>query len=291
MTRTTTRRRAVEPAAAPETEAPAEASAQAPEPAPEPAFDPAPAVSAGPTDMPPEIAAAIVQVMGEIEKLKKSEHNAHAKYNYVSADAFFEAVGPLCSRAGLAILQDETDVEIIQGGGNRTPWLKVGYDFTLVHRSGKTYGPLHRTVMVPANGAQAFGSSSTYTLKQFQRALFQIPTGDKDDADQNPHEPLPESRSNLHGVPPSKQPRERKAGTPGDPGLPTLYLFDENGVIVGEYSRASEFLDALEKRMFEEEAVGWWMRHADVARGIARVHPQAKERIANLEAMATRHAA
>jgi hypothetical protein len=37
--------------------------------------------------------------------------------------------------------------------------------------------------MVPARGAQAFGSAQSYALKQFMRSLFQIPTGDKEDAD------------------------------------------------------------------------------------------------------------
>ena len=37
--------------------------------------------------------------------------------------------------------------------------------------------------MVQATGAQAFGSAQSYALKQFLRSLFMIPTGDKDDPD------------------------------------------------------------------------------------------------------------
>ena len=45
--------------------------------------------------------------------------------------------------------------------------------------------------MVPARGAQAFGAAQSYALKQFMRSLFQIPTGDREDADFGAPERLP----------------------------------------------------------------------------------------------------
>src|SRR5688500_17369809 len=59
----------------------------------------------GGTRIPAEIAQAIGQVMTGIKSLPKSEHNGHAGYNFASIDAFLSAVGPLCSAAGLIVLQ------------------------------------------------------------------------------------------------------------------------------------------------------------------------------------------
>jgi hypothetical protein len=46
-----------------------------------------------------------------------------------------------------------------------------------------------------AMGAQAFGAAQAYTLKQFERSLFQIATGDSEDADFNEQTNLPRHSS------------------------------------------------------------------------------------------------
>jgi hypothetical protein len=187
--------------------------------------------------MPAEVAAAISQVMGGIKTLGKDHTNQHQKYDFVSTDRFLAAVNPLCAQAGLVILQDEQSAEISTaettdqyGKTKVTSWLTARYAFMLAHKGGGIFGPLHRTVMVQANGAQAFGSAQSYALKQFMRSLFQIPTGDKDDADLQPAEELPH-RGNGKGKPESddtKRAREMYAGIakaigeathPGDPAL------------------------------------------------------------------------
>lgn len=150
------------------------------------------------TAIPAEVSAAIVTVMANIKTLGKEDTNTFQKYDFVSVDRFLEAVGPLCASAGLVILQEEDSVDVSTkettddyGKTKTSAWLTIRYAFTFAHSSGAVYGPLHRTVMVPANGAQAFGSAQSYALKQFMRAQFQIPTGDKDDADHQPATPLP----------------------------------------------------------------------------------------------------
>ncbi len=136
-------------------------------------------------DMPEVVAGAINAVMGEVKRLLRSERNREAGYRFASIDDFLAAVNPLCAEAGLIILQDELDARLVNDGGNSLDrsWLWTTFSFTLAHKSGSIYGPLTRSVMVPARGAQAFGSAQSYTLKQFMRSLFQIPTGDKEDAD------------------------------------------------------------------------------------------------------------
>ncbi|MDH3233422.1 MAG: ERF family protein [Alphaproteobacteria bacterium] len=135
--------------------------------------------------MPEVVAGAVNAVMSDVKRLLKSERNRQAGYKFASIDDFLAAVNPLCAEAGLIILQDELDARLVNDGGNSfdRSWLWTTFTFTLAHKSGAIYGPLTRSVMVPARGAQAFGSAQSYALKQFMRSLFQIPTGDKEDAD------------------------------------------------------------------------------------------------------------
>jgi hypothetical protein len=135
--------------------------------------------------IPEAVAGAINMVMGRIKGLLRTERNRVGGYRFASIDDFLGAVNPLCAKAGLIILQDELDARLVHDGTelNQRSWLWATFTFTLAHKSGALYGPLTRSVMVPAAGAQSFGAAQSYALKQFMRSLFQIPTGDGDDAD------------------------------------------------------------------------------------------------------------
>lgn len=172
------------------------------------------------TPIPEAVAAAINAVMGKIKTLSKDDSNKFGKYDFVSTDKFLAAVNPLCAEAGLIILQDEEtysvetrEMEDDYGKVKTKSYLTLRFSFILAHKTGASWGPLHRTIMVPANGAQAFGSAQSYALKQFLRSLFQISTGDKDDADLQPDDPLPA--------------QTRKQAPPKAPPKPAGDLVDE----------------------------------------------------------------
>ena len=57
---------------------------------------------------------------------------------------------------------------------------RVQYAFTVRHSGGTSVGPIRRSVMVQAFGAQSCGAAMAYALKQFMRSLFLIPTGEPD---------------------------------------------------------------------------------------------------------------
>lgn len=164
--------------------------------------------------MPPKVAAAISAVMNEVPKLGKGEKNSHGGYNFASIDDFLEAVRPLCAKHGLIILQDEDSFETKEGAGKDGKaklWLVIRFSYTLAHISGETWGhrPV-RTVMVDGSmGSQAFGAAQSYALKNFERALFQIATGDKEDADNNPADNLPPIDKATKAV--RKPPAEKEA--------------------------------------------------------------------------------
>jgi hypothetical protein len=142
---------------------------------------------------PPRVAGAIAQVMAGVTTLGKGNENKHGNYKFAGIDDFLEVTRPLCAAAGLIIFQDEDTCEII--GGDK-PWLKITYTFRLTHASGETWdGTIRRTIMVDARmGAQAFGAAQSYVLKQFMRSLFQMATGDGEDADSHAQSELPKER-------------------------------------------------------------------------------------------------
>lgn len=174
-------------------------------------------VSAG---MPPAIASALCKVMMAAKQLGYDSSNAHSNYKYVSADKFFSVFGPICADAGLVIIMDEDSAEIAGATGKDgkvSSWLKTRYKFTFAHESGAVYGPVFRTVMVLANGAQAFGSAQTYLLKQFLRATFLVPTGERDEVDDQPSDELPRSGAVAPSAPPkpqTAQPSPPQSGAP-----------------------------------------------------------------------------
>lgn len=132
---------------------------------------------------PPKLAAALCKVSASVRQLGKSERNQFAKYDFVSVDKFYAVVGSLMAEQGVHCIPDCADSEVIANAKTGKPLLRERWAFTLLHESGEVAGPYHRTVTVPAEGAQAHGSSESYAQKQFLRGVFRVPTGDKDDAD------------------------------------------------------------------------------------------------------------
>lgn len=132
-----------------------------------------------------EIFAAIAKAMAEVKRINKDSRNNEQKYDFASVDDFLAMTGPICAAQGLIILMDETECEPFerQGKYGATAWLRIVFTITVMHVSGQSLSPARRTVEVIRTGAQSFGSAQSYALKQFLRALLQIPTGDKDDPD------------------------------------------------------------------------------------------------------------
>lgn len=141
-------------------------------------------------NFPPKVAAAVAQVMSGVKTLKKDQENQHARYKFAGIDDFLEATRPLCAEAGLIIIQDEDGFDVVGDG-----WLMMRYSFHLAHSSGEMWeGAIRRTIMVQAKmGSQAFGAAQSYVLKQFMRSLFQMATGDGEDADSHEQRDLPKT--------------------------------------------------------------------------------------------------
>ena len=137
--------------------------------------------------MPEPIAKAVCQVISKMGVLGKDNKNAFHNYDYASIDDFIKFVHEHCAEAGLFIIPQEAReperVEMKNKKNEPVLMWSARFAFILVSKCGETYGPIYKTVLVEANGAQAAGASQSYALKQFLRCLFLIPTGDKDDPD------------------------------------------------------------------------------------------------------------
>lgn len=133
-----------------------------------------------------DVHAGILAVMASLGTLAKGNENKFDNYNYASIDDFIAFVRGHCVDAGVYIEQDEIDcdlVDVSKKDGKPMAMWRVKFAFTMRHAGGTSIGPIRRSVMVQANGAQAAGSAQSYALKQFMRGQFLIPTGDGDDPD------------------------------------------------------------------------------------------------------------
>lgn len=131
------------------------------------------------------IYAALAAAMADVKRLAKESRNVEQKYNFASVDDFLAMTGPICAQHGLIVCMDEDEVVEFERQGKYGPsfWLRIRFVLTVCHVSGECLPPMRRTVEVIRTGAQSFGSAQSYAIKQFLRALLQIPTGDNDDAD------------------------------------------------------------------------------------------------------------
>jgi hypothetical protein len=125
--------------------------------------------------MPEAIAKSMTKVSAEVEGLVKDQDNNYAKYKFVSHDQIKMKVGKLMAKHGLIVVANETASEV------RDKSLYCEFEFWIYHESGVDYGPIRRTVQVPATGAQAYGTACSYAQKYFLRDIFQIPTGEQED--------------------------------------------------------------------------------------------------------------
>lgn len=198
---------------------------------------------------PPKIAAAVVQVMKALGTLAKERENAFDHYEYASIDDFIDHVrGPMIE-AGLFIIPSEAREaethEVTKKDGKPMVIWTARFAFTLVHESGESYGPIYKTVPVQFNGAQAAGSSQSYAMKQLQRGLFLIKTGDKDDPDKEKIDisSKGEQQTDLQKLANSIRKKLREAPDEGALGLVWNDCEIDRELIRGASSAAHDFLE------------------------------------------------
>ena len=151
-----------------------------------------PASRKQPVELPPpparvgSIAIAIARIMQEVGTIPKDGYNKFHQYKFMKADDLIARVSPLMAAQGLVILQTEVD-RVLFDGGNA---VAIKYAFTLMHASGEVYPErLYQTGVSRCRDSKggyddkSFNKCHTAARKYMLIALFQVPTGDVDDAD------------------------------------------------------------------------------------------------------------
>jgi hypothetical protein len=130
-----------------------------------------------------DVNAGVLAVMAGLGTLAKERTGKGVNYSFASIDDFLQFVRAHCHEAGIFIEQDELEarmVDVAKGDGKMMAMWWATYAFTVRHVGGTSIGPMRRSVMVQAFGAQSCGAAMAYALKQFMRSLFLIPTGEAD---------------------------------------------------------------------------------------------------------------
>ena len=155
-------------------------------PAPiEPAQPPARAAKFASTRI-DKIATAISAVMSEVGVVSKDGHNKFHGYRYAQMQDVLQRLTPLLAKHGLMIMQTEVGRAMF----DEDRAVSVQYQFTIAHASGQVWPerPLQTGLSRCRDTKGGFDDKAlnkchTAARKYFLLALFQIPTGDEDDAD------------------------------------------------------------------------------------------------------------
>lgn len=129
---------------------------------------------------------AIASVMAEVGPVEKRGTNSFFNYRYATAADILHQVQPLMGREGLIIFQNQLEVRFLNEGAV----IAVDYEFTIAHKSGEVWPvKIRRTGLASARtnkgtfDDKGVNKCHTSAHKYFILALFEIPTGDYDDSD------------------------------------------------------------------------------------------------------------
>ena len=177
-----------------------------------------------------KIAAAISSVMGEIGIIAKDGVNQFHRYRYAQMQDILQQLTPLLAKHGLMIVQ--TEVGRAMFDDDRA--VSVQYRFTIAHSSGEIWPehPLQTGLSRCRDSKGGFDDKAlnkchTAARKYFLLALFQIPTGDADDADsgsndgseRRPPRPAPNMMRSLDettNLPPTRDDAADQAAPPAE---------------------------------------------------------------------------
>jgi ERF superfamily len=155
------------------------------------------------------LAKAIASVMANIGTIEKGGYNSYHRYKYARMEDLLVALTPLMGKAGLAIFQNEIEIKTIETR------VAVTYEFSIIHESGEMWPERPRfTGMSMARDSKgnwddkAINKCHTAARKYFLLSLFQVPSGDFDDADPDP----PQTQGSTQG---DANQRQEKSPVPG----------------------------------------------------------------------------
>ena len=137
--------------------------------------------------------------MKQVGVISKHGVNQFHHYKYASMQDILQKLTPLLAKNGLVIMQNEIGRSMFDS--DRT--IAIQYAFTIFHTSGEVWPerPVQTGMSRCRDSRGGFDDKSinkchTAARKYFLLSLFQIATGDEDDADNEkpPSRPIPSSQ-------------------------------------------------------------------------------------------------
>jgi ERF superfamily len=140
------------------------------------------------------LVSAIAAVMNEVHVVARRGENEFHGYRYATMGDILKEITPLLGRHGLVIFQSETGRAMFDDDNV----IAIEYAFTVAHASGETWPhAIKQTGVSTCRNSKggwedkSLNKCHTAARKYFLLALFQIPTGDEDDADQDKNDRRP----------------------------------------------------------------------------------------------------
>jgi hypothetical protein len=236
-----------------------------------------------------KIVQAVSKIMSDVGSVKKEGNNAFHNYKYATAADISHKIQPLLAREGLVILQSETERHFVADGAA----LAITYEFVLAHKEGEVWPekPKQTGMAAARNSKGGFDDKAankchTAARKYFTLALFQIPTGDYDDADKDEDRPA----AKVTDLPKRQNPHVNKPEDFSD----ARPRYDERGIRIDWIDTSAHRMERESKAKcrakFEllgkammmaatpEELVDWAETHAEQ---VAMLHPEFEEYMQN----------
>ena len=216
-----------------------------------------------------KIAGAIAGVMSEIGSIPKTGYNKFHGYHYATLPDLLHVLTPLMGKHGIAVFQSEVETKTIE---NR---IAVTYEFMVAHSSGESWPErLRFTGMAMGRDGKgnwddkAINKCHSAARKYFLLALFQVPTGDFEDADEGPATSLKQPTAVERATPieQTKSPKRTVVPGPTTPSAaqPQQPVADERtprkivlGQGAGPDQWAATYLKGLETSKDADEVAQW----------------------------------
>jgi hypothetical protein len=153
------------------------------------------------------IATAIAGITSEVGVISKLGTNKFHGYKFAQMQDVLQKITPLIAKHGLIIVQTEIGRNMLDDGRA----VAVEYEFTIAHTSGEVWPDRPKQTGLcrcrDSKGGfddKCFNKAHTAARKYFLLALFQIATGEEDDADEHdtgfrppPKRPAPKHDANT----------------------------------------------------------------------------------------------
>jgi ERF superfamily len=236
------------------------------------------------------LAKAIASVMASVGTIEKGGYNSFHRYKYARMEDLLVALTPLMGKAGLAIFQNEIEIKQIETR------VAVTYEFSIIHESGEMWPERPRfTGMAMARDSKgnwddkAINKCHTSARKYFLLGLFQVPSGDFDDADSGQAPEDANQRQEKAPVPgpkdatPERNAREQAA----QQAVQTSKKATEDGIphkiVLGQGAGAdqwaSTFIRAIGKCASQDEIKQWDAANDQALQQMSQHYPEVYEAI------------